>query len=57
MMRGDGPANREETAHHEVHGAGGKKIGAKYDSPDFVIVVPFVAKAEVTAHSVTPADG
>jgi len=57
MMRDDGAANREETAHHEVHGAGGKKIRAKYDSPDFVIVVPFVVKANFTAHSVTPTDG
>jgi len=57
MMRDDGAANREETAHHEVHGDDGKKIRAKYDSPDFVIVVPFIAKANVTAHSVTPADG
>jgi len=57
MMRGDGAANREETAHHDVHGAGGKKIGAKYDSSDFVIVVPFVAKANVAAGLVTPADG
>ena len=57
MMRGDGAANREETAHHEVHGDDGKKIRAKYDSPDFVIVVPFVAKANFTAHSVTPTDG
>jgi len=40
MVRHDDAAIREETAHHEVHRASGKKIRVKYDSPDFVIVVP-----------------